>query len=155
MPRQSLTDSLMPCRIEGEIPFPGNGDRRSQSPSSNSRRAEGSPSSWLPRPRADGYARSPRLVGGHCLAAFGTCTWSKAGPFERSVPICVRLLSKALLNRFAAFGAGAGLTALLHSSTATGLMTASFAAEGVVGLVPALAISEQDSAGRKRAAAIR
>jgi len=47
------------------------------------------------------------------------------------------------------------LTALLQSSTATGLMTASFAAEGVVGLVPALAISEQDSAGRKRAAAIR
>ena len=31
-----------------------------------------------------------------------------------------------------AFGAGAGLTALLQSSTATGLMTASFAAEGVV-----------------------
>ena len=45
------------------------------------------------------------------------------------------------------------MTALLHSSTATGLMTASFAAEGVVGLVPALAISEQDSAGHKRAAA--
>jgi Na+/Pi-cotransporter len=155
MPRQGSTDSLMPCRIEGEIPFPGNGDRRSQSPSSNSHRAEGSPSSWLPTPRADGYARSPRLAGGRCLAAFGACTWSKAGPFERSVPICVRLLSKALLNRFAAFGAGAGLTALLQSSTATGLMTASFAAEGVVGLVPALAISEQDSAGRKRAAAIR
>jgi hypothetical protein len=95
------------------------------------------------------------LMGGHCLAAFGACTWSKAGPFERSVPICVRLLSKALLNRFAAFGAGAGLTALLQSSTATGLMTASFAAEGVVGLVPALAISEQDSAGRKRAAVTR
>jgi len=33
-----------------------------------------------------------------------------------------------------------GLTALLQSSTATGLMTASFAAEGAVGLVPALAI---------------
>jgi phosphate:Na+ symporter len=51
-----------------------------------------------------------------------------------------RFLSKALLNRFAAFAAGAGLTALLQSSTATGLMTASFAADGVVGLVPALAI---------------
>src|SRR3954451_16098699 len=50
------------------------------------------------------------------------------------------LLSKALGNRFAAFAAGLGLTALLQSSTATGLMTASFAAAGLVGLVPALAI---------------
>ena len=32
------------------------------------------------------------------------------------------------------------LTALLQSSTATGLMTASFAAEGSLALVPALAI---------------
>src|SRR6266550_2808224 len=51
-----------------------------------------------------------------------------------------RLLSRAFLNRLAAFAAGVGLTALLQSSTATGLMTASFAAEGMVGLVPALAI---------------
>ena len=50
------------------------------------------------------------------------------------------LLSKALGNRFAAFAAGLGLTAVLQSSTATGLMTASFASEGLVGLVPALAI---------------
>ena len=51
-----------------------------------------------------------------------------------------QLLSKALDNRFAAFAAGLGLTALLQSSTATGLMTASFAAAGLVALVPALAI---------------
>jgi phosphate:Na+ symporter len=51
-----------------------------------------------------------------------------------------RLLGKALRNRFAAFGAGLGLTALLQSSTATGLTTTSLAADGVVGLVPALAI---------------
>jgi phosphate:Na+ symporter len=51
-----------------------------------------------------------------------------------------RVLAKAFGNRFAAFGAGLGLTALLQSSTATGLMTASFCAEGLVGLVPALAI---------------
>jgi len=51
-----------------------------------------------------------------------------------------RLLSKALGNRLAAFAGGLGLTALLQSSTATGLMTASFAAEGLVALVPALAI---------------
>ncbi len=51
-----------------------------------------------------------------------------------------RFLSKALGNRFAAFAAGLGLTGLLQSSTATGLMTASFATEGMVALVPALAI---------------
>jgi phosphate:Na+ symporter len=50
------------------------------------------------------------------------------------------LLSKALGNRFAAFAAGLGLTALLQSSTATGIMTASFVAAGLVQLVPALAI---------------
>jgi phosphate:Na+ symporter len=49
-------------------------------------------------------------------------------------------LAKTLRNRFAAFGAGLGLTALLQSSTATGMMTASFCAEGLVDLVPALAI---------------
>jgi phosphate:Na+ symporter len=49
-------------------------------------------------------------------------------------------LGKALGNRFSAFAAGLGLTALLQSSTATGLMTASFATQGMVALVPALAI---------------
>ncbi len=51
-----------------------------------------------------------------------------------------RLLIRALRNRFVAFGAGVGLTALLQSSTATGLMTASFVTGGVLALVPALAI---------------
>lgn len=50
------------------------------------------------------------------------------------------LLSKALGNRFSAFAAGLGLTSLLQSSTATGLMTASFAAEGALPLATALAI---------------
>jgi phosphate:Na+ symporter len=51
-----------------------------------------------------------------------------------------RLLSKALGNRISALAAGLGLTTLLQSSTATALMTASFTAQGLVGLVPALAI---------------
>jgi phosphate:Na+ symporter len=51
-----------------------------------------------------------------------------------------RLLAGALRNRFAAFAAGIGLTALLQSSTATALITSSFTAEGLVSLVPALAI---------------
>src|SRR5882672_6654472 len=50
------------------------------------------------------------------------------------------LLARALRNRFAAFAAGIGLTALLQSSTATALITSSFTAEGLVSLVPALAI---------------
>lgn len=50
------------------------------------------------------------------------------------------VLARALKNRFAAFGAGIGLTALLQSSTATALITSSFTAEGLVSLVPALAI---------------
>jgi phosphate:Na+ symporter len=51
-----------------------------------------------------------------------------------------RFLSTALQNRLAAFASGLGLTALLQSSTATGLMAASFVNEGAVALVPALAI---------------
>jgi phosphate:Na+ symporter len=50
------------------------------------------------------------------------------------------LLTKALGNRAAAFAAGLGLTALLQSSTATALMIASFTTQGLVGLVPAMAI---------------
>jgi phosphate:Na+ symporter len=50
------------------------------------------------------------------------------------------LLAKALKNRLTAFAAGVGLTALLQSSTATALITSSFTAEGLVDLVPALAI---------------
>ena len=50
------------------------------------------------------------------------------------------LLARALSNRFTAFAAGLGLTALLQSSTATALITSSFTSEGLVSLVPALAI---------------
>ncbi len=79
------------------------------------------------------------LMGGVALLLWGL-HMVQSGTMRAFGPDLRRLLSKALLNRFTAFGAGAGLTALLQSSTATGLMTASFAAEGVVGLVPALAI---------------
>jgi len=51
-----------------------------------------------------------------------------------------RLLGTALRNRFLAFLAGMTVTALLQSSTATGLMTASFVTGGAVDLAPALAI---------------
>ena len=51
-----------------------------------------------------------------------------------------RFLGVALRNRLLAFAAGIFVTALLQSSTATGLMTASFVTGGAVDLVPALAI---------------
>jgi phosphate:Na+ symporter len=49
-------------------------------------------------------------------------------------------LGNALRNRFKAFLAGMGVTAILQSSTATGLMVTGFAAGGLVELVPALAV---------------
>ncbi|WP_407174252.1 Na/Pi cotransporter family protein [Bradyrhizobium sp. STM 3562] len=51
-----------------------------------------------------------------------------------------RFLGTALRNRFLAFLAGLAVTALLQSSTATGLMTSSFVTGGAVDLAPALAI---------------
>jgi phosphate:Na+ symporter len=51
-----------------------------------------------------------------------------------------QVLSTALRNRALALLAGIGVTALLQSSTATGLLMTSFAARGLVELVPALAV---------------
>jgi len=56
------------------------------------------------------------------------------GPRLRSI------LGAALKTRLRAFFAGLGVTAILQSSTATGLMAAGFAAGGLVDLVPALAV---------------
>jgi phosphate:Na+ symporter len=50
------------------------------------------------------------------------------------------ILGHGLRSRWRAFVAGVGVTALLQSSTATGLMAAGFAAGGFVDLVPALAV---------------
>ena len=51
-----------------------------------------------------------------------------------------RLLGLALKGRFRAFLAGAFVTAVLQSSTATGLMVASFVTGGTLDLAPALAV---------------
>ncbi len=60
---------------------------------------------------------------------------------QRSLGARLRgLLGAALRNRFKAFAAGLGVTAVLQSSTATGLMVAGFVGEGLVALVPALAV---------------
>src|SRR3546814_4016134 len=50
------------------------------------------------------------------------------------------VVGRHLDNRFKAFLAGLGVTALLQSSTATCLMTSSFAASGIVVAAPALAV---------------
>ena len=52
-----------------------------------------------------------------------------------------QLLATGLRTRWTAFLAGAGITALLQSSTALALMSTTFIAEGFIGLVPALAVT--------------
>src|ERR1700745_3928912 len=79
------------------------------------------------------------LMGGVALLLWGL-HMVHSGILRAFGPDLRSLLAKGLSNRFTAFAAGLGLTALLQSSTATALIASSFAAEGVVALVPALAI---------------
>jgi phosphate:Na+ symporter len=79
------------------------------------------------------------LVGGIALLLWGL-HMVQSGILRAFGSDLRRILGVALRNRFTAFLAGVGVTALLQSSTATALMTASFVGDGLVGLVPALAI---------------
>jgi phosphate:Na+ symporter len=79
------------------------------------------------------------LMGGVALLLWGL-HMVHSGILRAFGPDLRRLLARALNNRFTAFAAGIALTALLQSSTATALITSSFTAEGLVALVPALAI---------------
>src|SRR5580700_2487694 len=94
------------------------------------------------------------LMGGVALLLWGL-HMVLTGVLRAFGPDLRRILGKALYNRFAAFCAGLGLTALLQSSTATGLMTASLAADGTVSLVPALAILLGTLAPAEQAPAVR
>jgi phosphate:Na+ symporter len=76
------------------------------------------------------------LMGGVALLLWGL-HMVRSGILRAFGPQLRRFISKALM---AAFLAGCALTAMLQCGTATGIMTASFAAEGLVALVPALAI---------------
>src|SRR5450631_3246307 len=78
------------------------------------------------------------LLGGVALLLWGL-HMVHSGILRAFGPDLRLLLAKALNNRFSAFAAGIGLTALLQSSTATALITTSFAAEGMVSLVAAVA----------------
>jgi phosphate:Na+ symporter len=79
------------------------------------------------------------LFGGVALLLWGL-HMVLTGVLRAFGPDLRRFLAKALGNRFTSFGAGLALTAVMQSSTATGLMTASLTADGLVALVPALAI---------------
>src|SRR3981189_3305211 len=79
------------------------------------------------------------LMGGVALLLWGL-HMVHSGILRAFGPDLRLLLARALSNRFTAFGAGLGLTALLQSSTATALITSSFTSEGLVSLLPALAI---------------
>ena len=79
------------------------------------------------------------LMGGVALLLWGL-HMVHSGILRAFGPDLRVLLARGLKNRVAAFATGFGLTALLQSSTATALITSSFTAEGLVSLVPALAI---------------
>jgi len=79
------------------------------------------------------------LVGGIALLLWGL-HMVQSGILRAFGADLRRFLASALRNRLTAVLAGVGVTALLQSSTATGLMTTGFVADGLVGLVPALAI---------------
>ena len=79
------------------------------------------------------------LMGGVALLLWGL-HMVNSGVVRGFVADLRRLLGIALQNRFRAFLAGAAVTALLQSSTATGLMAASFVTGGTLDLVPALAV---------------
>ncbi len=51
-----------------------------------------------------------------------------------------RVLRKSITQRFTAFTAGLGVTALIQSSTATALIVAAFAGQGLISTAPALAV---------------
>ena len=51
-----------------------------------------------------------------------------------------RVLRRSISHRFTAFLAGLGVTGLIQSSTATALIVASFAGQGLIGTAPALAV---------------
>lgn len=51
-----------------------------------------------------------------------------------------RVLRRSVSNRFSAFFAGMGVTALIQSSTAAALIVAAFTGQGLIGTAPALAV---------------
>jgi phosphate:Na+ symporter len=79
------------------------------------------------------------LAGAIALFLWGT-HMAQTGVQRALGPRLRQILGQTLSNRTKAFFAGIGLTLLLQSSTATCLMAASFTANGMVDLLPAMAV---------------
>jgi phosphate:Na+ symporter len=79
------------------------------------------------------------LLGAIALFLWGT-HMAQTGVQRALGPRLRHVLGLTLSNRVKAFFAGIGLTLLLQSSTATCLMAASFTANGMVDLLPAMAV---------------
>jgi phosphate:Na+ symporter len=86
----------------------------------------------------DGTLSLLNLAGAIALLLWGV-HMVQSGVQRAFGPDLRRFLGKTLDNRIKAAAAGLGVTTILQSSTATGLMVASFASAGFVALVPALA----------------
>jgi phosphate:Na+ symporter len=87
---------------------------------------------------------SPTLVLINMIGAVALLLWAmrmvRTGMTRAFGSSLRRFLGRYLTNRFGALLAGLGVTTLLQSSTATGLMTASFAGRGFLVTAPALAV---------------
>ena len=79
------------------------------------------------------------LLGSAALLLWGL-RMVKTGVLRAYGAVLRRRLGASMQNRFAALGAGLGITLVLQSSTATALMAASFAGRGLVGTGAALAV---------------
>src|SRR5690349_7483153 len=79
------------------------------------------------------------LAGAVCLLICGV-HMVQTGVMRAFGPQLRRALGYALGKRMRAILAGLGVTAILQSSTATGLMVTGFAAGGLIDIVPGLAV---------------
>jgi phosphate:Na+ symporter len=80
-----------------------------------------------------------QLTGGVALLLWGL-RMVRTGVMRAYGSALRRSLGDALGNRFAAAGAGIGVTVLLQSSTATAMLAGSFASRGLIATAPALAV---------------
>lgn len=87
----------------------------------------------------DAFLAILNIAGAIALLLWGT-HMVQTGVQRAFGPRLKAVLSKALGNRLRAFFAGIGVTTLMQSSTATGIMATNFTAEGLMALVPAMAI---------------
>ncbi|MCC6869573.1 MAG: Na/Pi cotransporter family protein, partial [Burkholderiales bacterium] len=79
------------------------------------------------------------LLAGVALLVWGT-HFVRTGILRQYGSTLRRLLRQSMSNRWKAFASGLSVTALLQSSTATALIVAAFAGQGLIATAPALAV---------------